>query len=766
MNETSAKSSTRRAVGWRRWLPFGIGVTKPRHFRDMLRIIWENKHDLPYAWRVLTRGVCDGCALGTTGLKDWTLGGDKTHLCMVRLELLKLNTAKPLDVSALADVSKLSSLSSKQLRKLGRLPYPMRRRKGEPGFTRVSFSELWADVGERWRALHPERTAMFVTSRGVTNEVYYTAQKVMRFLGSNNVDNSARLCHSPSTSGLKTTLGVAATTCSYTDWYDADLVVFFGSNPANDQPVATKYLASAKKGGTRVLTVNAYREPGMERYWVPSDLDSAIFGSAITDRFFLVKIGGDLAFLNAVMKVLIARGAIKRSFIDEATTGFDDLCTLLDGQPLDALLAICGLSLEEVEAFADEIARAERAVFVWSMGITQHTQGGDTVRAIVNLGLLREYVGRRGCGMMPIRGHSGVQGGAEMGAYATSFPGGLPISERNAEHFSSLWGFDVPSTEGLSCVDALAAADRGELDAYYCIGGNFLETMPDPPAIERALERIQLRIHSDIVVTKQMFVEPEDVVYLLPARTRYEQTGGGTETSTERRVIYSPQIRHDIGECRSEWEMLTDLARAVDPERFDRLGLDSGSAIRADIAAAVPSYAGIERLELQGDQFQWGGPHLCADRRFETDDGRAHFQPVSPPGLGARQTTGGGTVDKAWLDTSSPDRFVLATRRGKQFNSMIQATRDPLNGAERDHILMHPDDAAALGLANNARIVLRNDVGEFHGRVFYAEVARRSIQGHWPEVNVLVPSGLVDPGGGVPDYNAVVTVEPLGVPTP
>src|SRR5258705_511992 len=118
----------------------------------------------------------------------------------------------------------------------------MRRRRGERGFTRISFDELWSEVGPRWRACDPQRSAMYVTSRGITNEVYYTAQKVMRFLGSSHVDNSARLCHSPSSSALKSTIGVAATTCSYTDWYEADLIVFLGSNPANDQPVAMKYL--------------------------------------------------------------------------------------------------------------------------------------------------------------------------------------------------------------------------------------------------------------------------------------------------------------------------------------------------------------------------------------------------------------------------------------------------------------------------------------------------------------------------------------------
>jgi predicted molibdopterin-dependent oxidoreductase YjgC len=176
---------------------------------------------------------------------------------------------------------------------------------------------------------------MFVTSRGVTNEVYYVAQKVMRFLGSNQIDNSARLCHSPSTSGLKTTVGVAATTCSYKDWYDADLIVFLGSNPANDQPVTTKYLYEARRRGARVLSVNAFREPGLDRYWIPSNVDSALFGTELCDRTFLVRVGGDAAFLAAVQKVLIGRGAVASEFIASATSGYENFAQALASQPMD-----------------------------------------------------------------------------------------------------------------------------------------------------------------------------------------------------------------------------------------------------------------------------------------------------------------------------------------------------------------------------------------------------------------------------------------------
>jgi len=196
------------------FVPFGLGRTKPHHYMDMARIAWENRDNLSFAWRVLTEGTCDGCALGTIGLRDWTLGEDETHLCMVRLELLRLNTMPAIeDVSILGDVSRLREMSSKALRDLGRLPYPMRWRAGEPGYRRIGWGELFDEAGERIRGLaNPDAYALYMTSRGLTNETYYLGQKLARFIGTNNVDNSARLLHAPSTAGLKATDGVAVTT--------------------------------------------------------------------------------------------------------------------------------------------------------------------------------------------------------------------------------------------------------------------------------------------------------------------------------------------------------------------------------------------------------------------------------------------------------------------------------------------------------------------------------------------------------------------------
>ena len=742
MNHRLQRSWRQRLAGA---VPFGLGRTKPTHFRDMARAAWANRDNLPYAWRVLSRGVCDGCALGVAGLHDWTIDG--VHLCLTRLALLRLNTMPALDPAVLADVAALRGLDNAALRALGRLPVPLLRERGDAGFRRITWDEAQARIAARLRASGAPRAAFYLTSRALTNEVYYVAQKVARFLGTNNIDNAARLCHSPSTGAMKRALGVAASTCSYRDWWGSDLVIFFGSNPANDQPVAMKYLHEAKRTGTRVVLVNPLREPGMERYWVPSTPRSALFGTDIADYWFGVAHGGDIAFLAGVLRLLLEHGWIDRAFVDQHTSGADALAAALAALDWPTLEAQAGLPRASMEEFAALIRDARSAVLVWSMGITQHAHGGDAVQMICNLALLRGWVGRPHCGLMPIRGHSGVQGGAEMGAYATALPGGLPITPATAAALADVYGFPVPETPGLTAPEMIEAAARGELDLLYSIGGNLLRTLPDPDYVAGALERLPMRVHQDILVTDQMLLDPgsdDGQVLLLPAKTRYEQDGGGTQTSTERRVMFSPELPRQVGEARAEWRILRELAAAVDPTRAELLGCESGAAIRAEIARVVPFYDGIQHLRAAGESFQYGGPHLAAGGVFPTADGRARLLPVSLPGA-----------------ARTPGTFTVSTRRGRQFNTLIYAEIDPLTGAPRDAVFMHPDDAAALHLTGGDAIVLRSEHGRFTGRVHLAPIAPGNLQVHWPESNALLPRGIVEPLGGVPDYTATVRVERL-----
>ncbi|MBK9264947.1 MAG: FdhF/YdeP family oxidoreductase [Polyangiaceae bacterium] len=721
--------------------PFGLGFQKPRHFLEMLRIAWENRDNLGHAYRVLSQGVCDGCALGTTGMRDWTIDG--THLCLVRLNLLRLNTMGPARAEVFADVDALRRQNGQALRDLGRIPFPLRRKKGERGFARIEWDDVLRELGGRFGQADPDRVAMFMTSRGITNEVYYAAQKAMRVYGSPHIDNAARLCHSPSTAAMKRTMGVAASTCSYKDWYGADIVVFFGSNPANDQPVAMKYLHEAKKRGTRVYSINTFVEPGLDRYWIPSTPESALWGSQICDGFFSVDTGGDMAFFHAVQRRLIEKGAIDRAFIDAHTEGFDEYQDKLLAQDFEALVRASGAKAEDVERFADIVANAKTGVFVWSMGLTQHVHGSDTVAALMCLALSRGFVGRDKCGVMPIRGHSGVQGGAEMGAYANAYPGGVAINDENADRFERNWGVRPPVRIGMSTTEMLEAAYAGKLDIFYIMGGNLRDTLPDPARVEESLARVPVRVHQDIVLTHPMLVDPAEVVYILPARTRYEHRGGVTETTTERRVVFSPHVPgHEIPEAREEWWIPLEIMRAAKSEHDKILHVEVAAQLRREIACDVPAYQGIEKLEKQGDQFQWGGPRLCEGGHFPLPGGRARFELRDVPERSLK-----------------PGEFWLATRRGKQFNSIVQAEMDPLTGASRDHVLLHPEDMEALGLRPDQPLVVKSHHGTFEGRAFPAAITRRNVQMFWPEANVLLPSGIVDPGGLVPDYNTKVRIE-------
>jgi molybdopterin-dependent oxidoreductase alpha subunit len=665
------------------------------------------------------------------------------HLCWVRLQLLRLNTMPPMRWQLLEDVAPLQRMSSKALRKLGRLCVPMVRHRGDPGYRRVSWEEAIGLIVKRLRVTDPHRLGWFLTARGLTNEAYYAHQKIARFLGTNHIDTSARICHAPSTAALKETVGCSATTCSYQDWIGTDLLVFVGSNPANNQPVTLKYLYYAKKAGTKIVVVNPFVEPGMERYWIPSVAESALFGTKLADDFFHIHVGGDIPFCYGVLKHLIEQGWLDRQFITARTVGWDELESKTRALPWDRLERGAGVTRDDMLRFARMFGNARHAIIVWSMGVTQHRYGTDNVKAIVNLQLARGNVGRAHTGLMPIRGHSGVQGGAEMGAMPSAYSMDYPVSDENAALFASpeFWGFQPPSWKGLGAAHMILAAERGEIDVLWQSGGNFLETLPEPDRVRQALGRIGLRVHQDIVVSSTMLEDPAEVVVLLPSRTRYEQRGGGTETSTERRIIFSPEIPGPRpGEARDEWEIPVLVARQLDPERAAKIfPWRDTRDIRQEIERVCPTYKGIAGLHTKGDQVQYGGPQLLTDR-FGTPDGKGRFAPIELP----EETTPAG-------------RFFLTTRRGKQFNSMVGADVDPLIGAARDAILMSGEDANRLKLMAGDPVILRNELGEFRGRIVIDRVKPGSLQVYWPEANAIIPAGRLDPCG-IPDYNATVEI--------
>jgi molybdopterin-dependent oxidoreductase alpha subunit len=725
-----------------RFVPFGLaGQPKPRYLREILGALWENKTELSHAWNILNHGVCDGCALGPYGLRDNVHEG--VHLCTTRLKLLKLNTMGALDVSVMNDIGALRQLRQEKLRSLGRLPYPMLRRRGEKGFTRIAWDKAVELATRAIRNAAPNQMGFFATSRGLTNEVYYVFQKLARVLGTNNVDLCSRLCHAASDSALKATLGNSAPTCSLSDFIGTEILVIFGSDLANNQPMTTKYLHLAKQQGTRIIVVNPMREHGLERYWVPSVPSSALFGTRLMDDFYQVRVGGDIAFVNGVLKALLAADQVHHRFIADHTSRFDEMKAAIDQQRWEILEQRSGVTRNQMIAFAQLYGTAQSAVFVYGTGLTQHEFGTDNVKAIVNLALARGMLGREKCGIMPLRGHSGIQGGADCGAEPDKFPGGFAVDETSARRFSNLWKHPIPSTRGLKLPNMIEAAYHGELQFLYSIGGNLLETMPDRNFVAAALERVPVRIHQDILLNSSMLLDSAEAVLILPGQTRYEQRGGGTSTSTERRVRFSPEISsHRIGESLPEWEIPVLIGRKAMPNGDLLFAFDNTQSIREEMGRVMPIYHGIEKLTKEGDHLQWGGPFLFKDGFTNMPGNRAVFTPLEPP------------------DRRAPaGKFYLTTRRGKQFNSMIFSNTDPLMGTtSRRSIFISPDDADHLELEDGYEVTLRSDAGKMKGIIHLAPVKRGTLQAYWPEANVLIGPRF-DPVSAQPDYNVEVWIE-------
>ncbi|MCM3164044.1 FdhF/YdeP family oxidoreductase [Metabacillus litoralis] len=739
---------------WVSPIPFGLGKVKPHHFRDTMKIAWDNKDNLGYASRILTKGVCDGCALGVSGLHDQTLKGP--HMCTTRLNVLRLNTMPALKEEIVhADIDELRKYSSTELRKLGRIPYPLIRRKGERKFSRISWDEAMDMIANKMKQLDPKQYAFYLTSRGITNESYYVAAKVSRFLGTNNIDNASRICHSPSKTALKRSIGVGASTVNYQDWFGTDVLLFWGSVASNASPVSTKYMLEAKKRGTKIIVVNPYSEPAMDKYWIPSNMESALFGTKIADDFYQVNIGGDIAFMHGIMKHWFEMeekqygSAINHEFVEKHVNDYEELKSHVEQQSWDEIVKSSGISKERIIELSDLLAKSKNAIFAWALGLTMHSFATDNISQVANLALLRGFLGRKNSGLMPFRGHSSVQGSGEMGADPFVLPGG-GFEEENAKRIEKIWGFELPKWQGdivgVTLENIVLPEDHErKIKLYYLSGGNFLETMPDPDFVEKALSELDIRVHQDIIFNTSTLVDAKEAVIVLPAKTRYEQEGGGTSTSTERMVYFSPEIegnKNEIKEARAEWKIYVDLAKRVKPETAHLVDFKTGQEIRDEIAIANRDYNGIQHLKNVGDVFQWGGAWLCEGGVCPTPDGKGNLISVEIPDLGKKE-----------------GQFVVTSRRGKQFNSMVYKEKDPFNGADRYDVLMNAEDAKRLSIAEGEGIVVYNGFGVFQGKAKFVDIATGNLEVHFPEGNFLLPRGRYEKFAGIPDYNITVTVE-------
>ena len=341
-----------------------------------------------------------------------------------------------------------------------------------------------------------------------------------------------------------------------------------------------------------------------------------------------------------------------------------------------------GLTEARIRELAELLAAAKSAVFIWSMGLTQHRFGTDNISQVANLAMLRGFIGREFCGVMPIRGHSGVQGSGEMGADPFSMPGG-EFKPEDIRRVEQVWNFPIPDWQGdivgVTLENAMLPEDHErKLKLFYTSGGNFIETMPEPEFVRQCLENIELRVHQDIILNTSTLVDAAETVIVLPAMTRYEQPGGGTSTSTERMVYFSPEIQGSTyrGSTGGMANLLRFSSTGYIPERKAQIHFNNAQEIRDEIARAVPMYDGIQHLKQKGDVFQYGGAWLCEDGVCPTKDGKGTLIPIELP------------------ERRKPEgHFYITTRRGKQFNSMIYSDKDPFNAAGRYAVLMNAEDA-------------------------------------------------------------------------
>jgi predicted molibdopterin-dependent oxidoreductase YjgC len=332
-----------------------------------------------------------------------------------------------------------------------------------------------------------------------------------------------------------------------------------------------------------------------------------------------------------VLKFLILTERIDRSFIDRHTTGFPELAAALETQTWDILERNSGASREEMQRVAEACGQARSAVFVYGPGLTEHERGIDNIKALVNLALARGMLGREKCGIMPIPGDSGVQGGQECGFEPDTFPGGFSINGDSARRFSNLWHHPVPSRPGRTVPEIVEAAHRGETKFLYSLGGNLLDGLPDRKFVEQALAKIPVRVHQDIVLNASMLADADEIVVLLPGQTRYEQRTGGISTSIERAILFTPEIPgHIVGESLPDWEIPVLIGRKA-MSNGDRLfPFNDTQSIRDEMSRVMPIYQGVEKLSKEGDEIQWGGRQLYRDGFTTMPNSRALFTPLDP----------------------------------------------------------------------------------------------------------------------------------------
>ncbi len=696
-------------------------------------------------WKAMrSKNACKTCALGMGGQRGGMVNelGHFPEVCKKSLQAMVADMQGAITADFWNNYSpaELQQLTPRELESCGRLTQPVLYTPELRRYQPISWHAAFDRIASKLRATAPDETFWYFSGRS-SNEAGFLLQLFARLYGTNNVNNCSFYCHQASGVGLATATGSGTATIDLEDLDAADCVFVIGGNPASNHPRLMRTLMQVRRRGGEVIVINPIVETGLVNFSVPSDVRSLLFGTKIATLYVQPHIGGDLALLTGVAKQLVETSAHDVAYLEAACNGWPELRDRLAAVSWEEITAKSGISRDAINDIAAHYARSKGAVFAWTMGITHHAHGVENVQAIANLALLRGMVGRPGAGLLPIRGHSNVQGIGSVGVTPRLKDA---LFERLQNHF----GVQLPTTPGRDTLACIEGAHNGELKVGFCLGGNLFGSNPDANYARAAIAKLDQIVYlSTTLNTGHAFGLARETI-ILPVLARDEEPQATTQESMFNYIRLSDggPARHEGP--KSEVEVIATLAGAVETRSpIDWRAMQSASRIRETIAKIVPGFEKIADIDKTKEEFHITG-RVFHKTSFPTTDGRANLHAHELPPLY-------GTGDR--------ELRLMTIRSEGQFNTVVYEDDDVYRGVEgRDVILLHPNDIARLRLSDYSRVAVTGPAGTLRGVRIHAfpDIRPGNAAMYYPECNVIV-GRRVDPRSRTPAFKCViVTLEP------
>jgi molybdopterin-dependent oxidoreductase alpha subunit len=686
--------------------------------------------------RLRSRNACKTCALGMGGQQGGMVNeaGHFPEVCKKSVQAQAGDMAAPIaeDWFRATPIAAMEGLRSADFERLGRLGFPLLATEADRHFRRVSWAEALDRAGAGLRAAPPGEAFFYASGRS-SNEAAFLFQLVARAYGTANINNCSFYCHSASGVALGQVYGSGTASIGLDDLARSDLVLLAGANPASNHPRLVAELVRLRRRGGKVIVVNPLRELGLVRFRVPSDWRSLAFGSTVTDLYLQPHAGGDVALFKALLKGVVEADGLDRAFVAANTSGWEAVERDLGATSWDTLVAASGVARADVDRAVALLLAARRGVFCWAMGLTQHVHGVDNVLALANVALARGWLGRPGAGLLPIRGHSNVQGVGSCGVSPR-------LKQAFAAKLEALYDIPASADGGYDTYASMVAAEAGKIQAAVLLGGNLFASNPDRAWAASALRRIPLTISLTTKLNEGHVHGRGRTALVLPVLARDEETQATTQESMFNYVRLSEGGASATGEMRSEVEIIAALAELIlPPGRFDWSALRSHRRLREAIAAVVPGFEAIGRIDETRREFTIAGRAFDTPT-FPTPDGRARFHPTALPDL-----------------APAADELRLTTIRSEgQFNTVVYEEEDLYRGnLHRDVVMMAAADAERRGVGEGDRVVVESPVGALEVSVALVDIRPGNVAMYYPEANVLVPRRL-DGRSGTPAFKSVL----------